>query len=100
MFVVMQRYRVRGQYRDEYIEAMKKVAKAGEDLGCVFFEVYEDDDEKNVFVEMMGFDSWSHYQRLRQIPPTREVEEITKKLEEWIEGGLEAIEVTYLTSVI
>lgn len=100
MFMVMQTYRVRSQFREDFLAAIGVVAKSEMDLGCVFYQVFENDDRKNEFVELMGFDSWSHYERLRSIPPSSELAEILRKMDAWIEGGNEAIEVTHWTAVI
>ena len=95
-FVVMQTYRVKSEHRDAYLALIPELVKSGMDLGCVFFDVYEDDDVKNLFIEMMGFDSWTHYSRLRQVPPTRAMEAIHRDLDLWVEGGLDAILVNHL----
>lgn len=95
-FVVMQTYRVDSRHRDEYVEALPDLVKAGMELGCVFFDIYEDDDEPGLFIEMMGFDSWTHYEQVRQIPPTRAMEALHRRLDGWIEGGLDAILVNHL----
>jgi len=100
VFLVLETYRIRAKHREAYLAAVPKIVKNGMDLGCVWFEVYEDDDTPNLFTEMMAFDSWTHYQRLRSIPQSREIEAITRDLDTWIEGGLDAIETTYLKSVI
>lgn len=99
MYVVMQIYRIKDQYKERYLEAIKKVVQAGVDIGAVFHEVYEDDDRPGQFIEMMGFDSWTHYKRLSLKPPTTEMASIFKEMDEWIEGGLDNIEVMYLKSV-
>lgn len=97
MFIVSQTYRIKERFREEYLEAIAAIVRSGMDLGCVFFYVWENDDLKNEFTEVMGFDSWSHYARLSSIPPTRKVEEIAKKMEEWIEEG---ITTKYFQSII
>jgi len=96
----MQTYRIRSEFREEYLEAIRRIAEAGSDLGCVFFEVYENDDCKNEFTEMMGFDSWNHYERLRRIPASAEVANLSSRLADWMEGGPDAMTVTHLTSVV
>ena len=95
-FVVMQVYRIRDQYRPQYLELLPTIVRSGMDLGCTFFDAYEDDDVPNMFIEMMGFDSWTHYERLRTIPPTRVMEQVSRSLEEWIEGGLDGVKILHL----
>ena len=49
---------------------------------------------------MMGFDSWSHYQRLANVPWSNRMEALMKILEKCIEGGLDAMEGWNLKSVV
>ena len=100
MFVVMQEYLIDSRHRDEYLELMRIVIDAATELGCVFYELYENDDRSCHFVEMMGFDSWSHYERLRKKEPKREVVDAWNKILGWIEGGEDGIQVTHLTQVL
>jgi|GEM_PF-3294861 len=99
MFAVMQTYTIEPRFRDEYLKAMKEVIEEAMDLGCTFFDLYEDDDKPGTFIEVMGFDSWSHYERLRKIEPSSRKREIMRKMETWIRGGLEAIQVRHLKGV-
>lgn len=99
-FVILQSYRVRSQYRAAFLEIAPRIVKAGMDLGCVRFEIFEDDDEPCLITEMMVFDSWTHYERLRAIPPTREMEAIFNDLDRFIEGGLDAMQVVRLHSIV
>jgi quinol monooxygenase YgiN len=98
-YVVTQSYRIRPQFRDDYLKAVPAIVKAGTALGCVWFEVYERDDEPNAFTEMMAFDSWTHYERLRAIPPTTAMETVFRDLDRWIEGGLSAVRIRALKSI-
>lgn len=100
MFMVMQTYRVRDKYRDQYLELIRRVAEADVEIGCVFYQVYENDDRKNEFLELMGFDSWSHYERIRRAPPTGPLEDFCRRIDEWIEGGGDAIETTHWKCVV
>ncbi|MBM4397829.1 MAG: MFS transporter [Deltaproteobacteria bacterium] len=100
VFLVLESYRIRDEHRAAYLEAAPAIAKNGMDLGCVWFEIYEDDDHPNEFTEMMAFDSWTHYERLRQVPQTREMAALTREMDTWIDGGLAAIRSTHLKSAI
>jgi quinol monooxygenase YgiN len=99
MFAVMQIYTIEKKHRDEYLEAMKEVMKEAMDAGCTFFDLFEDDDRHGTFIEVMGFDSWSHYERLRKTEPSLRKQEIIRLLDTWIRGGLDAIEVRHLNAL-
>ena len=99
VFLVTQTYRIRSQFRDEYLAVVPQLEKGGMDLGCAWLEVYESDDEPNRFTEMQAFDSWTHWQRIRDIPPTREMEAVFRNLDQWIEGGLDGIQTDCLKSL-
>jgi quinol monooxygenase YgiN len=87
VYMVVTTYRIKRQYRDEFLAAQPKIERAALDLGCLWYECYEDDDVRNRFCEMMAFDSWTHYERVRRIPPTNEITAIFKAMDEWVEGG-------------
>lgn len=99
MFVVMQEYLIDSRHREEYLELMKVIIQSATELGCVFYELYENDDKPCHFVEMMGFDSWSHYERLRRKEPRSEVTKAWGVILGFVEGGEEGVQVTHLTQV-
>jgi len=99
MFAVMQIYTIEEKFKEEYLKAMKDVIEEAMSMGCTFFDLYEDDDKPGTFIEVMGFDSWSHYERLRKIEPSPYKREIMSKMGTWIRGGTDGIEVRHLRGV-
>jgi len=99
-YLVCNTYRIRSQCVEEFTATISEMAQLGEDLGASYFEVWQDDDEPLRYVEMMGFESWSHYQRLSQIPWSNRMQDLMKVLDRCIEGGLDAMETWNLKSVV
>lgn len=100
MFVVLQTYRIRDRYREEYLDTIRRVVEADLEIGCVSYQVLENADRKNEFTEVMTFDSWSHYERIRRSPASRPIEHFSDHMDDWIEGGADAVQTSYWTSVV
>lgn len=60
-------------------------------LGMSGFEVFTSDEDPWLIVELHGYDSWSHYQRLSQKETPTEVQAVYEAMDGLIEGGLKAI---------
>ncbi|MBI5608031.1 MAG: hypothetical protein HY902_04065 [Deltaproteobacteria bacterium] len=90
-YYVRYTYRVDPDRRPQLIEALAVLRDYADWLGMVSFEVFGVEDEPWTVVELHGYDSWSHHQRLaqRQAPP--EVERVYAQLDLLIDGGLDAM---------
>lgn len=95
-FMILQIYNVYESSREEYLEAMKKVRENALRLGVEDHRLYQDEVNKNQFMEVTQYDNWLQYERLRRAKPHGDMTEIFDKLDQWIDGGLKNIyTVTY-----
>lgn len=91
-FLVQYRYRVAAGHVDKALALLALVAEHADDLGLATYEVWTDDDQPGEITELCGYDSWSHWRRLADVPPASEMQRVYQQLDDIIEGGLAAVE--------
>jgi hypothetical protein len=96
-FIVQHSYRVDPIDHAKLRLLLAQIRAHADDLGVAQMEVWQDDDDPWRIVELHGYDSWSHYQRLSQKELPAELDEVYRALDRLVEGGLRAIETRTLT---
>lgn len=91
-YVVQHRYRIDSGDRDRFWRVMATLRDHQLDLGVAHFEVWQDVDEPALFIETIGYDSWSHRQMLegRSVPPA--VQEAIDDFGRLVVGGWDGVE--------
>jgi hypothetical protein len=90
-YYVRYTYRVDPDRHPQLIEALALLRDYADWLGMASFEVFGVEDQPWTVVELHGYDSWSHHQRLSQKQPPSEVERTYTELDGLIDGGLRAM---------
>lgn len=91
-YIVEYRYRVDPIHRERMLELLAEVRLHVLDMGLNAFEVWTQEDDTWGFVELHGYDSWSHYQRVSQKASSPEMTRIYEAMDRLIEGGFATLE--------
>lgn len=87
-YIVEYRYRVDPLRRAQLLDLLGEIRAYVLDLGLCAFEVWGQEDDAWTVIELHGYDSWSHFQRVAQKPTPPEIDRVYEALDRLIEGGL------------
>lgn len=91
-YVVQHRYRVHTGDHDRLRALLVEFRAWMFDLGAASFEIWQDESDPTLFTELVGFDSWSHHQRVTSKSPPPRIEEAMFDFEKLIIGGWDGVE--------
>ena len=90
-YIVEYRYRVDPLTQPRLRELLAVMRDYTDHLGLASFEVWQQEDDPWTVIELHGYDSWSHYQRVAKQPQSPEMNDIYEGLDRIVEGGLAAV---------
>ncbi len=91
-YLVQHRYRIDPADRDRFNKAMCTIRDFQFDLGVASFEVWQDANDPTLFVESVGYDSWTHRRRLESRPIPPPVQEAIEEFGLMVIGGWDGVE--------
>lgn len=95
--VITYTYRIRSDHRESFLAALARIRDNAMRLGCLSYTACEDDQDVSFFTETLIYESWLAYEMAGRQSLDPAMEEIFEKLEEWIEGGMKAIDTRFST---
>ncbi len=82
MVKVFMEYKIIEEHRENYLQAMKKVAESMKEQQVSHFQYFEGADQPLLFVEMFDVDSMDEYERLKAWRCGED-----SVISNWIQGG-------------
>jgi hypothetical protein len=90
--IVQHRYRIdRGDW-ERFREMMAVFREYMVDVGVAHFEVWQDEKDPLLFVETVGYDSWSHFKQIEAKEPPPSVCELYESFGRLVIDGYGAVE--------